>query len=70
MGMVKCLQCNTILHSTFRHDFQQCDCENGTFVDGGYDYCRIGGKDLNLIEVLDDPQQHPLSFGYDGIKEK
>ena len=32
---VKCLVCNTILESKHRHDFQQCNCSNGAFVDGG-----------------------------------
>lgn len=53
MSKVKCLQCNTILESKFRHDFQICGCENSTFVDGGNDYCRIGGVDLAKIEVID-----------------
>ena len=32
---VKCLVCNTILESKYRHDFQQCNCSNKAFVDGG-----------------------------------
>lgn len=53
MSKVKCLKCNTILESKYRHDFVQCKCENKTFVDGGNDYCRYGGADLSLVEVLD-----------------
>ena len=49
---VKCLMCNTILESKHRHDFQQCSCSNGAFVDGGLSYNRVGGKDLSLIENL------------------
>ena len=49
---IKCLQCNTVLESKYRHDFQCCGCENQTFVDGGYDYSRVGGKDFDLIEDL------------------
>ena len=56
LGKVKCLGCGVILHSTYRHDFQMCDCPNQTFVDGGYDYTRIGGMNIDLIEVIDDPK--------------
>jgi len=54
MGKVKCLECGTVLESKFRHDFQACDCPQHTFVDGGSDYTRIGGKDLDKIEILDE----------------
>ena len=57
MAKVKCLSCNTILESKQRHDFQQCNCTNHTFVDGGNDYLRCGGADLKLIEVLTDEKQ-------------
>ena len=50
--MIKCLKCGEILHSKHRHDFQQCHCENESYVDGGDDYMRVGGKDLELIEVV------------------
>lgn len=49
---VKCLACNTELFSRHRHDFTTCHCENKTFTDGGLDYFRCGGKDLDLIENL------------------
>ena len=49
---VKCLSCNTELESKHRYDFQCCNCDNQTFVDGGKDYSRVGGKDFNLIENL------------------
>lgn len=52
MNSVKCLQCGKIMTSTYRHDFQMCDCENQTFCDGGNDYCRIGGKDMDKIAVF------------------
>ena len=44
-----CMGCEEILESINRHDFNMCNCENETFVDGGNDYTRIGGNDLNLI---------------------
>ena len=54
MAKVKCLECGKILESKFRHDFQSCGCPQGTFVDGGQDYTRIGGADLKKIEVIED----------------
>jgi len=52
-GMIRCLKCGAILHSTFRHDFQQCDCENGAYVDGGDDYMRVGAMDLDAVKVVE-----------------
>ena len=49
---IKCLVCNTILESKHQHDFQQCNCSNKAFVDGGLSYERIGAMDLALIEIL------------------
>lgn len=49
---VKCLVCNTILESKYRHDFKMCSCLNISSVDGGLDYQRISAKDLDLIENL------------------
>lgn len=36
-----CLECDTVIESKFRHDFQECKCK-ALFVDGGRDYQRIG----------------------------
>ena len=49
---IKCLVCNTILESKHRHDFQQCNCSNKAFVDGGLSYERLGAMDLDFIENL------------------
>ena len=49
---IKCLVCNTILESKQQHDFQQCNCSNKAFVDGGLSYIRLGANDLDLIEIL------------------
>lgn len=48
--VIKCLECGTILFSKHRHDFQICPCHNETFIDGGFDYCRVGGKDFEKIK--------------------
>lgn len=53
MIMVKCLKCGEILISNSIHDFQQCSCDNETFVDGGgVYYSRLGGKDMSLVKTL------------------
>ncbi len=52
-GMIRCLECYAILHSMHRHDFQACECDNHAFVDGGFDYQRIGGKDFDKIEAVE-----------------
>lgn len=54
MGKVQCLKCGKILESKHRHDFQMCDCDNQTFVDGGNDYMRVGGVEIKLIKVIED----------------
>lgn len=49
---VKCLVCNTTLESKNRHNYVQCSCPNEVATDGGLDYVRYMGKDLDLIENL------------------
>ena len=66
---IKCLQCNTVLESKHRHDFQCCGCENQTFVDGGYDYSRVGGKDFDLIEDLCEYKEY-TKLEYESLQQK
>lgn len=40
---VRCLKCGDVIESKYRHDFVSCSCGQ-TFVDGGLDYCRVGGN--------------------------
>jgi hypothetical protein len=54
MSKIVCLMCGKELESKHRHDFQRCDCPNETFVDGGNDYTRVGGKELKYIDFVDD----------------
>lgn len=63
---VLCENCNTVLYSVNRHHFHTCGCENETMVDGGKDYLRTGGKNLDKVktvtldlltdQIVDDPQ--------------
>ena len=50
---IRCVECGKVLESKHRHDFVSCGCPNNTFVDGGGDYRRMGGKLLSRIEVYD-----------------
>jgi len=47
---VICLECGEQLISRHRHDYKSCSCENQVFNDGGLDYQRFGGKNLDLIQ--------------------
>lgn len=40
---IRCKKCGDILQSKHRHDFKMCKCKS-YFIDGGDDYCRVGGK--------------------------
>lgn len=51
-GWIICLGCKEKLHSMYRHDFKECKCSNHSFVDGGFDYIRYGGKDMSKIKFL------------------
>jgi hypothetical protein len=51
----KCANCGDIIESKHRHDWIACKCfrnelkTTGFFIDGGNDYCRIGGNIDNLL---------------------
>lgn len=48
---LKCLKCNDIIESQYRHDFVRCSC--GTcFIDGGKDYSRYGYEKQEDIELI------------------
>ena len=66
---VKCLSCNTVLESKYRHDFQCCMCSNQTSVDGGTEYSRISGKDLGLIENLCEYKEYS-KIEYDSLQQE
>ena len=51
-GMIKCPCCGEVLHSISRHDFQQCSCFKGRYVDGGEDYMRVGGAEIDDIVII------------------
>lgn len=49
---VKCLVCNSVLESKYRHNYVQCRCPNEVATDGGLIYQRFMAKDLDLVENL------------------
>ena len=66
---IKCLQCNTVLESKHRHDFQVCCCSNRAFVDGGLSYIRLGAVDLDLIEDLCEYKEY-TKLEYESLQQQ
>jgi hypothetical protein len=50
VNKAKCLKCEDILISGYRHDFKFCSC-GSIFVDGGKDYIRRGGHPEHIEEL-------------------
>ena len=51
LNRVQCKECKKVLTSYHRHDYKTCGCENETMVDGGNEYQRYGGADLDLVDT-------------------
>lgn len=51
LNRVQCRECGEVLTSYHRHDYKTCGCTNETMVDGGNEYQRYGGKDLDLVDT-------------------
>lgn len=52
VAAIKCPKCGDVVWSRSRHDFRNCKCGRN-FIDGGRDYTRIGGDDLENLKVLE-----------------
>ena len=50
LNRVRCRECGEVLTSYNRHDYKTCSCTNETMVDGGTDYQRYGGLNLDLVD--------------------
>lgn len=46
-----CKKCGDVLVSMHRHNYVTCRCDNQTMLDGGTDYQRYGGADLDLVDL-------------------
>lgn len=51
VNAIQCPECKDIIFSRAQHDFHYCSCGN-TFIDGGFDYCRFGAKDLDKVKSM------------------
>lgn len=49
VSCVLCLECGTLLFSTYRHDCRTCICPNQATNDGGSDYQRYGAINMDKI---------------------
>jgi hypothetical protein len=54
--LVKCLLCEDVIQSQYRHDFVTCKCGNLS-VDGGVSYLRIVTNLHTSVEVLPEEVQ-------------
>lgn len=52
VNAVKCPKCADIIYSRARHDCRHCSCGN-VFIDGGFDYVRVGGDISVKVFKLD-----------------
>lgn len=50
---IKCLNCNEIIESKYRHNLVSCKCNN-CYIDGGQDYLHFGGRDFSNILIIFD----------------
>lgn len=48
---IRCKICGSVIESKYTHDFVECKC-GSCFVDGGHEYARYGGKNLDDIEEM------------------
>lgn len=50
VSALKCLVCESVVWSKYRHDFCSCSCGQ-CFIDGGRDYTRYGAQDMGKIAL-------------------
>lgn len=65
LNKVKCLECGEELISYHRHDYRTCNCPNHTSIDGGLDYLRYGGVDMEKVR----PMVVYLDDDFDTVRE-
>jgi len=47
---ITCPYCKDTIFSRARYDMRWCSCKK-IFIDGGFDYLRYGGKEINKIKI-------------------
>jgi len=48
VNAITCPRCKDTIYSRAHYDCRSCGCGD-TFIDGGFDYIRIGSKDENAL---------------------
>ena len=66
---IKCLSCNDIIESKYRHNLVNCKCGN-CYIDGWQDYLHFGGNDLNKILIIFDDGTEILASDEEEYKNK
>ena len=69
---IRCKKCGDVIESQSIHDFQECSC-GSCFVDGGHEYCRIGGnmEDIDVLtEYSDVPGYYITVYTHYGRKNQ
>ncbi len=59
MSKIRCLECDIVIESVYRHDFRVCPCKNA-FIDGGHDYLRYGWTVPDSVEIVEDTSPESL----------
>lgn len=68
---ILCLACGAVMVSWYRHDYKTCGCENNTMVDGGSDYTRYGGKNMDLVQTVNvESDEYSEALGRIELSEK
>lgn len=67
MSYAICLKCRTSLKSETVHEFSMCKCDNQSFIDGGDEYLRCGGVDMDAILMLTEDEYKESQFSGAGI---
>ena len=62
---IKCLNCNEIIKSKYRHDLVSCKCNN-CYID----YLHFGGNDFNKILIIFDDGTEILASDEEEYKNK
>ncbi len=75
LNRVQCRECGEVLTSYHRHDYKTCGCTNETMIDGGNEYQRYGGLNLDLVDTsstiyLSDDHQMNRSAAHWGNRGK
>ena len=58
---LRCKKCGDIIESKHSHDFKWCKCHS-CYIDGGNDYCRVGGnkEDYEFVEDKESKRMEEL----------